>query len=285
MWEGLDGGWVHKCSLAWCLLPASWAASSVPSFSVSVMLIMPLSLLAILNQADLRKIRLQILSLRRWSQRCWLQWWAVLQEITCKFYTHALVALWRLDHICWSCLPWLCCRCWPWPCASRLHVPQSRWTLSSSSLQIPALISFLLCWLLHSASDELLPWQLEPFCWLAFTVWTWDTSFELPGSVVFQRVSGHQVADSAGASLQMTSSDCSSQVPRDRVSLVAFSPSARGLALSSLLPFKMLLKAQCWFSDPLCSSVLRAGHPPHWTRPFHYVKPPFARVFDAGGIH
>lgn len=202
MWEGLDGGWVHKCSLAWCLLPASWAASSVPSFSVSVMLIMPLSLLAVLNQADLRKIRLQILSLRRWSQRCWLQRWAVLQEITCKFYTHALVALWRLDHICWSCLPWLCCRCWPWPCASRLHVPQSRWTLSSSSLQIPALISFLLCWLLHSASDELLPWQLEPFCWLAFTVWTWDTSFELPGSVVFQGVSGHQVADSAGASLQ-----------------------------------------------------------------------------------
>lgn len=83
----------------------------------------------------------------------------------------------------------------------------------------------------------------------------------------------------------MTSSDCSSQVPRDRVSLVAFSPSARGLALSSLLPFKMLLKAQCWFSDPLCSSVLRAGHPPpNWTRPFHYVKPPFARVFDTGGI-
>lgn len=110
--------------------------------------------------------------------------------------------MWRLGHICWSCLPWLCCKCWLWLCASRLHVPQSRWTLSSCSPQIPALLSFLLCWLLHSASDELPLWQLELFCWLAFPVWTWDTSFELPGSVVFQRVSGHQGADSAEASWQ-----------------------------------------------------------------------------------
>lgn len=205
MWKGLDGG--GCVNAAWpdfCFQPPELPGvcrTSQPLFSVSVMLIMPES--TCYSQPGWPpEDQAQILSLHGWSQRCWLQWWAVLQETTSKFYTHALVAMWGLGHICWSCLPWLYCKCWLGPCASRPHVPKSRWALSSCSPQILALVSFLLCWLLHSASDELLLWQLELFCWLAFPVWTWDTSFELPGSVVFQRVSGHQGADSAGASLQ-----------------------------------------------------------------------------------